>query len=59
MLGLRLDEPVALAGLEQHARRGRLARLERLGLAERRGDGLTLTARGRFLGDGVTAPLLA
>jgi hypothetical protein len=30
-----------------------------LGLADRRGDGLTLTERGRFLGGGVTAELLA
>jgi len=29
------------------------------GLAERRGSALALTARGRFLGDGVTARLLA
>jgi hypothetical protein len=38
-------------------------RLERLGLVDRRGgrqDGaLTLTTRGRFLGGGVTAELLA
>jgi Na+/H+ antiporter NhaA len=40
-----------------------LARLERLGLARRGGDGgretLALTRRGRFLGGGVTAELLA
>jgi hypothetical protein len=36
-----------------------LARLELLGLAERHGDGVRLTSRGRFLGDGVTAALLA
>ena len=36
-----------------------LARLQRLGLAERRDGALALTERGRFLGDGVTARLLA
>ena len=60
MLALRLDEPLALAGLEHAidadgARRGS----SRFGLAERRDDTLALTARGRFLGDGVTASLLA
>ena len=35
MLGLRLDEPVALAGLEHMLDAGELGRLERLGLAER------------------------
>jgi hypothetical protein len=33
--------------------------MERLGLAERRGAALGLTRRGRFLGGGVTAELLA
>ena len=58
MLGLRLDEPVALADLEHMLDAGELGRLERLGLAECHGDELTLTARGRFLGDAVTAALL-
>jgi oxygen-independent coproporphyrinogen-3 oxidase len=59
MLGLRLDEPLRLAGVE-HAIDGQaLARLERLGLAAS-GDGtLALTVRGRFVGDGVTASLIA
>jgi oxygen-independent coproporphyrinogen-3 oxidase len=59
MLGLRLDEPLRLAGLEHAIDAPSLARLERLGLAERSDETLTLTARGRFLGDGVTAALLA
>jgi oxygen-independent coproporphyrinogen-3 oxidase len=59
MLGLRLDEPVALAGLEHALDPQELGRLQGLGLAERRGDALALTARGRFLGDAVTAALLA
>jgi oxygen-independent coproporphyrinogen-3 oxidase len=63
MLGLRLDEPLQLAGLEGALDRDALARLERLGLAARVGanghETLTLTERGRFLGGGVTAELLA
>ncbi len=63
MLGLRLDEPLSLAGLEEALDRDALARLERLGLAARaEADGaetLVLTERGRFLGGGVTADLLA
>jgi hypothetical protein len=60
MLGLRLDEPLAIDGLDDALDADALARLERAGLALR-GDGptLTLTARGRFLGGGVTAELLA
>jgi coproporphyrinogen III oxidase-like Fe-S oxidoreductase len=48
-----------LAGLEHTLDREGVAQLQRLGLAERRNGTLTLTARGRFLGDGVTARLLA
>ena len=59
LLGLRLDEPTPLAGVEPALDASALARLERLGLAERAGDGLTLTRRGRFVGGAVTADLLA
>jgi oxygen-independent coproporphyrinogen-3 oxidase len=63
LLGLRLDEPLDLGGLDGAVDVDGLARMERLGLAERRPDGdgiaLTLTRRGRFLGGGVTAELLA
>jgi oxygen-independent coproporphyrinogen-3 oxidase len=59
MLGLRLDEPLSLAGLEAAIDPDALARVERLGLATRRDGALSLTVRGRFLGDGVTATLLA
>jgi oxygen-independent coproporphyrinogen-3 oxidase len=59
MLGLRLDEPLSLAGIEDRIDEVELARLARGGLVAR-GDGtLALTARGRFLGGGVTARLLA
>ncbi|HET7043339.1 MAG TPA: coproporphyrinogen-III oxidase family protein [Gaiellaceae bacterium] len=59
MLGLRLDEPLPLAGLERALDPAGLARVERLGLAERNGDALVLTRRGRLLGDGVTVELVA
>ncbi len=61
MLGLRLDEPLVLAGLEDALDGDALARVEALGLAARTEDGgtLALTDRGRFLGGAVTAELLA
>ncbi len=64
LLGLRLDEPLALAGLDAALDQPGLARMERLGLAQRgRGAAgeelLALTRRGRFLGGGVTVELLA
>jgi putative oxygen-independent coproporphyrinogen III oxidase len=59
MLGLRLDEPLQLAGIRHALDPVGLARVEQLGLAEETADTLTLTRRGRFLGGGVTAELLA
>jgi oxygen-independent coproporphyrinogen-3 oxidase len=69
LLGLRLDEPLELTGLETAVDGRALDRLERLGLVRRSGRGartgssngevLTLTDRGRFLGGGVTAEILA
>src|SRR5581483_5217313 len=60
MLGLRLDEPLPLAGLADAVDPTGLARVEGLGLVERPDAGtLTLTERGRFLGGAVTAELLA
>jgi oxygen-independent coproporphyrinogen III oxidase len=72
MLGLRLDEPLPLAPVAAELDTEALSRLERLGLACRTSlDGgtpaaaadlegaLTLTTRGRLLGDAVTADLLA
>jgi oxygen-independent coproporphyrinogen-3 oxidase len=62
LLGLRLDEPLPLGGVEHAVDWRAVDRLERLGLVERsrRAAGeLALTPRGRFLGGGVTAELLA
>ena len=59
LLGLRLDEPLVLAGLNGALDNHAVERLERLGLVERSAGKLALTERGRFLGGGVTAELLA
>jgi oxygen-independent coproporphyrinogen-3 oxidase len=63
ILGLRLDEPLAVGGLEDALDPAGLARVERLGLARRDrthvGEMLALTARGRLLGDAVTVEVLA
>jgi putative oxygen-independent coproporphyrinogen III oxidase len=64
MLGLRLDQPLPMTGLAEVIDDAALARLRRLGLVydEREGlapDTLSLTSRGRLLGGGVTADLLA
>jgi len=63
MLGLRLDEPLALADVAGTLDRAALGRLVAGGLVELssngRGEEVRLTRRGRFLGGGVTADLLA
>jgi oxygen-independent coproporphyrinogen-3 oxidase len=64
LLGLRLDEPLAIDGLGHAVDWTAVDRLERLGLvridrASADGRTLALTERGRFLGGGVTAELLA
>jgi oxygen-independent coproporphyrinogen-3 oxidase len=69
MLGLRLDEPLPLAQFADEVDVAALGRLERLGLARTlpvadldaiaRASALTLTRKGRLLGDAVTADLLA
>ena len=59
MLGLRLDEPLPLAGLGDLVDAGALERLTQGGLAVHREGSVTLSPRGRLLGGGVTARLLA
>jgi len=59
LLGLRLDEPLSLAGLGDAVDSAAIERLARLGLLSHDGNRLALTERGRFLGGGVTAELLA
>jgi oxygen-independent coproporphyrinogen III oxidase len=59
MLGLRLDEPLPLREVSPALDAEELARLRRAGLVAAEGDSLALTRRGRFLGGGVTARLLA
>jgi oxygen-independent coproporphyrinogen-3 oxidase len=63
LLGLRLDEPLPLAAVGAAVDRAALDRLVAGGLVEvganGHGEELRLTRRGRFLGGGVTAELLA
>jgi putative oxygen-independent coproporphyrinogen III oxidase len=64
MLGLRLDEPFRLDDGNGVVDRSALGRLEGLGLVSLRSsdsgaEELTLTRRGRLLGGGVTAEILA
>ena len=61
MLGLRLDEPLSLAGLEDAVDGEALdaARGVSASRARQPEAGRGLTARGRRLGGGVTAELLA
>jgi coproporphyrinogen III oxidase-like Fe-S oxidoreductase len=69
MLGLRLDEPLPLAQFADYVDAAALGRLERLGLArtvpvadrdaDTRASAVTLTRKGRLLGDAVTADLMA
>jgi len=59
MLGLRLDEPLPVRGLRSALDAEGLERAEQLGLAVDRGETLALTRRGRFLGGGVTAEIVA
>jgi oxygen-independent coproporphyrinogen-3 oxidase len=59
MLGLRLDEPLPLDGLASAIDPSALGRLVTQGLVERHEGRIVLTPRGRLLGGGVTARLLA
>jgi len=59
MRGLRLDEPYALDDANGTIDRAALDRLVVGGLVERVDGGIRLTGRGRLVGGGVTAELLA
>jgi len=63
LLGLRLDESVVVADVEDALDRAALGQLSSRGLVELtrngRGEEIRLTERGRFLGGAVTAELLA
>jgi oxygen-independent coproporphyrinogen III oxidase len=63
MLGLRLDQPLPLATVSGTLDARALERMEALALVQRSGFGqaatLTLTTRGRFVGDAVAAELIA
>jgi putative oxygen-independent coproporphyrinogen III oxidase len=58
MLGLRLDQPVALSAVAEVVDPAGLERLQRYGLLERDGDEVALTSRGRLVGGGATVELL-
>jgi oxygen-independent coproporphyrinogen-3 oxidase len=58
MLGLRLDEPLELEGVDDAVDGEALQRLQDLGLVSVRDGMLVLTRAGRFLGGGVTAELM-
>jgi oxygen-independent coproporphyrinogen-3 oxidase len=59
LLGLRLDEPLRLDEVRDAVDHDELERLVRGGLVSSRDGQIALTRRGRFLGGGVTARLLA
>jgi oxygen-independent coproporphyrinogen-3 oxidase len=59
LLGLRLDEPLRTAGLADALDGAAVERFARLGLVRSDAGELALTDRGRFLGGGVTAAILA
>ena len=63
MLGLRLDEPLVVAEVGDALDRSALSRLAERGLVDvstnGRGEEISLTRQGRFLGGGVTAELLS
>ena len=59
LFGLRLDEPLHLEAVGEALDHDALARLAALGLVRVDGERVSLTRRGRFLGDGVSAELIA
>ncbi len=58
MLGLRLDRPLPLAGLEPLLDERELRRLEAAGMLELDGDAMSLSERGRFMANDVVSSIL-
>jgi oxygen-independent coproporphyrinogen III oxidase len=58
MLGLRLDRPLALAGLEPLLDAGELRRLQAAGMLAMDGDEMSLSERGRFMANDVVSSIL-
>jgi oxygen-independent coproporphyrinogen-3 oxidase len=58
MLGLRLDRPLSLSGLEPLIDADQLRRLESAGLLAVSGDTLSLSERGRFMANDVVSSIL-
>ncbi len=58
MLGLRLDRPLTIAGLEPLLDVGELRRLESAGLLTISGDSLSLSERARFMANDVVSSIL-
>jgi oxygen-independent coproporphyrinogen-3 oxidase len=58
MLGLRLDRPLSLSGLEPLIDAGQLRRLESAGLLVVSDDTLSLSERGRFMANDVVSSIL-
>jgi oxygen-independent coproporphyrinogen III oxidase len=59
LLGLRLDVPLSIAGLEHAIDPDGLARMIGLGLIDEVGDTLRLTVRGRLLANDVVSSVIA
>jgi oxygen-independent coproporphyrinogen-3 oxidase len=58
MLGLRLDRPLALAGLDDVIDRDQLARMRRAGMIDGDDSTISLSERGRFMANDVVSTIL-
>jgi len=58
MLGLRLDRPLAVEGLEDVIDRDELERMRRAGLVAVEGTTISLSERGRFMANDVVSTIL-
>ena len=58
MLGLRLDRPLALAGLERLLDAGQLERMQAAGVLAIAGGAMSLSERGRFMANDVVSSIL-